>query len=82
MGFSDGPADFSPEVARRLEHLSKRIYRILMLSGYARLDYRLTSDGRFYLLEANPNPNIARDDYFSDSAKNRGSTTSPSSKNS
>jgi D-alanine-D-alanine ligase len=34
--------------------------------------YRLTEDGRFYLLEANPNPNIARDDYFSDSAKKSG----------
>jgi cytochrome c551/c552 len=67
-----GPADLPPEVTRRLEHLSKRIYRILMLSGYARLDYRLTADGRFYLLEANPNPNIARDDYFSDSAKKSG----------
>ena len=69
VGFSDGPAALSPELARKLEHLSKRVYRILMLSGYARLDYRLTPDGRFYLIEANPNPNIARDDYFSDSAK-------------
>ena len=72
VGFSDGPADLPPELARRLEHLSKRIYRILMLSGYARLDYRLTPDGRFYLLEANPNANVARDDYFSDSAKKSG----------
>ena len=72
VGFSDGPADLPPELTRRLEHLSKRIYRILMLSGYARLDYRLTPDGRFYLLEANPNANVARDDYFSDSAKKSG----------
>jgi len=72
VGFSDGPAELAPELARKLEHLSKRIYRILMLSGYARLDYRLTPEGRFYLLEANPNPNIARDDYFSDSAKKSG----------
>ena len=72
VGFSDGPADLPPEMERRLVHLSKRIYRILMLSGYARLDYRLTEDGRFFLLEANPNPNVARDDYFSDSAKKSG----------
>ncbi len=72
VGFSDGPADLPPELARSLERLSKRIYRILMLSGYARLDYRLTPEGRFYLLEANPNPNVARDDYFSDSAKKSG----------
>jgi hypothetical protein len=34
--------------------LSKRIYRLLGLSGYARLDYRLTERRRLYLLEANP----------------------------
>ena len=72
VGFSDGPADLTPELRRGLEHLSKRVYRILWLSGYARLDYRLTPDGRFYLIEANPNPNVARDDYFSDSAKKSG----------
>ena len=72
VGFADGPAGLPPELARRLEHLSKRVYRILWLSGYARLDYRLTPDGRFYLIEANPNPNVARDDYFSDSAKKSG----------
>src|SRR5438552_7002405 len=32
----------------------------LFLSGYARLDYRLTEDGQIFLLEANPNPQIDR----------------------
>ena len=72
VGFTDGPAELPPELGRKLLHLSKRVYRILWLSGYARLDYRLTPDGRFYLIEANPNPNVARDDYFSDSAKKTG----------
>jgi len=43
--------------------------RLLSLSGYARLDYRLTKDGEFYLLEANPNPQIALNEDFADSAK-------------
>ena len=60
------------ELLGRAQRLSKRIYRILELSGYARLDYRVTPDGRFYLLEANPNPQIARDEDFADSAAHCG----------
>jgi D-alanine-D-alanine ligase len=60
------------ELLHKLQRLSKRIYRILDLSGYARLDYRVTPDGRAYLLEANPNPQIARDEDFADSAAHCG----------
>jgi len=72
VGFTDRPAELPREIERRLLKISRRIYRILMLSGYARLDYRMTDDARFFLLEANPNPNIADGDYFSDSAKTSG----------
>jgi D-alanine-D-alanine ligase len=51
-----------------LPRLCKRIYRLLSLSGYARLDFRLKEDGRVYLLEANPNPNIAYGEDFAESA--------------
>ena len=54
---------------KKLERLSKKIYRTLFLSGYARLDYRLTEDGQIFLLEANPNPQIALNEDFADSAK-------------
>ena len=43
-----------------------------MLSGYARLDYPLNKFGAFYLLEANPNPQIARDEDFARSAMHAG----------
>jgi D-alanine-D-alanine ligase len=46
-------------VANGLERVSKRIYRMLSLEGYARIDYRLASDGKLYFLEANPNPELA-----------------------
>jgi D-alanine-D-alanine ligase len=36
------------------------------------MDYRLDSRGEFYLLEANPNPQIARNEDFSDSAAHCG----------
>ena len=56
----------------QLEKLSKEIYRLLGMSGYARLDFRLTEAGDAYLLEANPNPQIAKDEDFALSAKHIG----------
>ena len=72
VGLKSGPAKLDEPVAREIEHTSKRIYRLLGLSGYARLDYRLTEKGRLYLLEANPNPQIAKKEDFADSAEHTG----------
>ena len=55
-----------------LASVSKDIYRALGLRGYARLDYRLTERGDAYLLEANPNPQIAKDEDFARSAAHLG----------
>ena len=72
VGLVTKPADLTPELQRKLVLLSKRIYRHLCLTGYARLDYRMTNDGEFYLLEANPNPQIALNEDFADSAAHCG----------
>jgi D-alanine-D-alanine ligase len=72
VGLVTKPADLSEELQRNLESISKRIYRHLNLSGYARMDYRLSNNGQFYLLEANPNPQIARNEDFADSAAHCG----------
>jgi D-alanine-D-alanine ligase len=66
------PAELPQELNNEILHLSKRIYRILNLSGYARLDYRLTTDGQLYLLEANPNPDISRGEDFAAAAQHSG----------
>lgn len=60
--------DLPDAVARDLPATCKRIYRTLGLSGYARLDFRLTDAGRLYLIEANPNPQIAYGEDFAESA--------------
>ncbi len=72
VGVVTRAAELTPEQHKTVERLSKRIYRYLFLSGYARLDYRLTDEGQFYLLEANPNPQIACDEDFADSAAHLG----------
>jgi D-alanine-D-alanine ligase len=72
IGLETMPAELGPKAKEEFRRLSKRIYRTLGLSGYARIDYRLTEDGRIYALEANPNPQIARDEDFADSAEHCG----------
>jgi len=56
----------------RIVRMSRRIYRILRLSGYARLDFRLSEDGHPYLIEANPNPQLAFGEDFAESAEHAG----------
>lgn len=62
------------ETHRRIQRTAKRIYRLLDLTGYARIDFRLHPDGSLYFLEANPNPDIARDAEFASSAESAGMT--------
>jgi len=72
-GLIAGAAENLPEPdTRRIVHLCKRAYRALNQSGYARLDLRLREDGRVYLIESNPNPQIAIGEEFAESAKSAG----------
>ncbi len=61
-------------VAATLEKASKRIYRMLSLEGYARIDYRLSHDGKIYFLEANPNPELAQYEELAEAAAKAGLT--------
>jgi D-alanine-D-alanine ligase len=58
--------------AERIQHLCKRVYRALELNGYARVDLRLDAAGNAWVIEANPNPQIARGEDFVDSAEKIG----------
>ena len=62
----------SPGLALTLQRVAKRVYRALSLSGYARMDIRLAADGRFYVLEANANPQLAYGEDFAESAEHAG----------
>ena len=63
-----GPAKLSDSKDRDLRAPERRVYHILNLSGYARLHLRMTAAGETYLIEANPNPQIAKDEAFPRSA--------------
>ncbi|HTV52766.1 MAG TPA: hypothetical protein VME21_16365 [Steroidobacteraceae bacterium] len=64
--------DLPPALIAQLDRLSRRIYRALGLSGYARMDFRVTPDGHLYVLEANANPNLEAAEDFAESARAAG----------
>ena len=41
-------------VVDHIQHLAKRVYRALGLSGYARIDMRMDKGDALYVIEANP----------------------------
>jgi len=59
-------------VAARIRHTAKRVYRALDLNGYARIDFRMDAEGRFFVIEANPNPQLAYGEDFAESAERAG----------
>jgi D-alanine-D-alanine ligase len=61
-----------PEVAAKIQRLAKRTYRALDLSGYARIDFRMDAEGHAYVIEANPNPQLAEEEDFAESALKAG----------
>lgn len=52
------PTDLDATTIRELKRLGRRIYRVLDLTGYARIDLRVTEGGEIFVLEANANPDI------------------------
>ena len=63
--FAEG---LDPAVVANIERVCKRIYHLLTIDGYARLDLRLTPKNEVYFIEANPNPILAADEDFAQSA--------------
>ena len=73
MGVATGAATtLDPAAAERVRHITGRAYKVLELSGYARIDLRLDAAGQIYVIEANPNPQIARIEDFAESAAKDG----------
>jgi D-alanine-D-alanine ligase len=71
-GIMTDQAKLDASTIERMQRIAKRAYRALDLSGYARIDVRLDEEGRIYVLEANPNPNMAYGEDFSESAEAQG----------
>lgn len=72
LGIHLRKASLNGEFEQNVKNMAKKSYKSLRLNGCARIDIRLTSDGKPYVLEVNPNPDLARWDEFAMCAKSAG----------
>jgi D-alanine-D-alanine ligase len=61
-------------MTQRIANICRAAYRALRMRGYGRIDLRVTPANEVVILEANPNPNLDRDDEFAQSAMKAGLT--------
>jgi len=73
-GIDTAVATLPDDLSAKVQHLAKRVYRALDLSGYARIDLRMKADGQLFVIEANPNPQLAHGEDFAESAQRAGVT--------
>jgi D-alanine-D-alanine ligase len=55
------PADLPVKLTRELERIAITAWRTVGGRGYGRVDFRIDAGGKPWLLEVNPNPDIAED---------------------
>lgn len=58
MAVEEFPAKLSREATEKVQQQALAAFKALKLKGYARIDFRLTSEGEFYCLEANTLPGM------------------------
>jgi D-alanine-D-alanine ligase len=72
-GIQNGPATELPAgVDEKLARLARKVYRVLKIRGFGRVDVRFTPNGEVVVIEANPNPSLACEDDFAQSAATAG----------
>jgi len=60
MAVEEFPAKLSADETSTIQDLAVRAFRAIKLTGYARIDFRMSSDGMFYCLEANTLPGMTQ----------------------
>ena len=66
------PATLDAGLARNLQEQSVRAHRALKLSGYSRIDFRVTAAGDMFCLEANNLPGLTRTSLYPQAARAAG----------
>ena len=51
-GIDTAEAQLPNGIAPKIQHLAKRTYQALDLSGYARIDFRMDASGKAYVIES------------------------------
>jgi D-alanine-D-alanine ligase len=68
------PDDLTPEIRSKIQDVALKTYRALEARDYARVDIRMDADGKFYVLEANLNPYLAKNSETNLAAQHSGIT--------
>jgi len=66
------PADLDAALARKLQEHAVQAHRALKLSGYSRVDFRVTGGGDIFCLEANNLPGLTRTSLYPQAARAAG----------
>jgi D-alanine-D-alanine ligase len=66
------PAKLPPATAEEVTRLALRAYSATYCRDYARIDMRVSKDGKPYVLEVNPNPDLTEGVSFMESAERAG----------
>ncbi|MCP4257626.1 MAG: ATP-grasp domain-containing protein [Planctomycetes bacterium] len=67
-----GFAKLEVPLIKKIERICKKVYKVLQLRDYGRIDFRLTSENKIFILEANSNPDLAYGEDVADSAEKCG----------
>jgi D-alanine-D-alanine ligase len=67
-----GYAELESTIVRKISHICKRVYHVLHIQDYGRIDLRLRHDNQVVILEANPNPDLAYGEEVAEAAAKNG----------
>ncbi|NWF91542.1 MAG: ATP-grasp domain-containing protein [Syntrophaceae bacterium] len=68
------PAPLEWVTKKRVEHIATKVFRLFECRDYARVDIRVDRDGKIYVIEVNPNPDISLQSGMTRSVKVAGMT--------
>jgi len=68
------PAPLEWVMKKRVEHIAIKVFKLFECRDYARVDMRIDRDGKIYVLEVNPNPDISPSSGMSRAIKAQGMT--------
>ncbi|MCX5707264.1 MAG: ATP-grasp domain-containing protein [Candidatus Omnitrophica bacterium] len=68
------PAKINSELKKKLDELALRTYKAVECRDFGRVDFRVDSEGKPYVLEINPLPSLSTEDVFMTVAKEMGIT--------
>ena len=66
------PANLPIKIEREAKRLAVKAFKTMVCRDYARIDMRLTAEGKLYVLEVNPNPDLTEGAGFMRSAEAAG----------